>query len=115
MCCIDVGNSSGGAGRDCSWSIEPSLSIVFPCRWKCDWNEDERSRRRIVALRKERLDCGDDALVDAVIDESTNKEKKLEHCVSRRYEAVLGNLGVILLGARWLAASSQLGAGGCND
>ena len=56
VCCVDVGNSSRGLGRDCSWSLEAFLSSAFPCRLKRVWNH-ERSRRGIVALRKERLSC----------------------------------------------------------
>ncbi|KAK3340809.1 hypothetical protein B0H65DRAFT_271516 [Neurospora tetraspora] len=43
-----------GAGRDCSWSVEPSRSCAFPYRLRRVWNR-ERSRRSIVALGKERL------------------------------------------------------------
>ena len=63
MCCVDVGNESRDAGQACSWSLEAFLSSAFPCRSKCVWN-NERSRRRIVTLRKERLDCSEDAMVD---------------------------------------------------
>ena len=54
MCCVDDGNSSTRAVRDCSWSLEPFLSSAFLRRLTCVLSH-KHNPRGIVALRKDVL------------------------------------------------------------